>query len=96
MGLAGSMYRGLAMPVPKFRSRVERFQGQCVGEGCGEIQKAKFRSVREISVLICRGVGVGGCGKWVGGDHFGHVLEVIDTSGPYFRWRKILGPCLAE
>ena len=37
MGLAGSMYRGLGMQVPKFRSKVERFQGQCVGEGCGEI-----------------------------------------------------------
>ena len=89
LGLAGSIYRGLGMPVPKFRSRVERFQGQCVGDGCGEIQKAMFRSVREIPVLICKVVGVGG-------DHFGHVLEVIDTSGPYFRWRKILGPCLAE
>ena len=52
--------------------------------------------MREIPVLICKGVGVGGCGRWVGGDHFGHGLEVIDTSRPYFRWRKILGPCLAE
>ena len=52
--------------------------------------------MREIPVLICRRVGMGGCGRWVGGDHLGHGLEVIDTSGPYFRWRKILGPCLAE